>query len=285
MRFGILLVAFPSIRQRIILNSVGLINATAQPRARSHPRPSLELPQRKTNTKHQTMSHSSSSPETTTTIELSDYERTRAVNIERNNARLRELGLITAAEEKSSNDLAWKRRTATTTSIEPSTNNPVKQGKDKNKKRKSKELPPEEPARKSLRVQGKDPEGVQLHLDDDDDNNDTSVESTRQSRVEECRQVRQLAALRYSQLTDAEKKAAQENPTATYEHCLKRVRTMTDKALYNRIRAIERAVGKHCVVKMAIFKSCLQDEGLWDLAEAASAALERLKALQPPVES
>jgi hypothetical protein len=35
-------------------------------------------------------------------------------------------------------------------------------------------------------------------------------------------------------------------------------------------------------VKMAIFKSCLQDEGMWDLAKLASDALERLKALQPP---
>ena len=45
------------------------------------------------------------------------------------------------------------------------------------------------------------------------------------------------------------------------------------------------AAGKHSVVKMAIFKSCLQDEGMWELAEVASDALERLKALKPiPVE-
>jgi hypothetical protein len=63
-----------------------------------------------------------------------------------------------------------------------------------------------------------------------------------------------------------------------------RVKTMTEKALANRVKAIERAAGKHCVVKMAIFKSCLQDEGMWDLAKLASDALERLKALQPPPE-
>ena len=45
---------------------------------------------------------------------------------------------------------------------------------------------------------------------------------------------------------------------------------------------IERAAGKHCVVKMAIFKCCLQDEGMWDLAEQASDALERLKAVKEP---
>ena len=52
---------------------------------------------------------------------------------------------------------------------------------------------------------------------------------------------------------------------------------MTEKALINRVKAIERACGQHCVVKMAIFKSCLQDKGLWELAELAAAALERLK--------
>eukprot|EP00979_Chaetoceros_neogracilis_P013114 scaffold3675_cov242-Chaetoceros_neogracile.AAC.2 len=60
-----------------------------------------------------------------------------------------------------------------------------------------------------------------------------------------------------------------------------RVRSMTEKGLRNRVKAIERAAGKHCVVKMAIFKSCLQDEDMWALAEEARDALERLKALKP----
>ena len=30
-------------------------------------------------------------------------------------------------------------------------------------------------------------------------------------------------------------------------------------------------------MKMAIFKSCLQDKGLWELAELAAESLERLK--------
>ena len=50
----------------------------------------------------------------------------------------------------------------------------------------------------------------------------------------------------------------------------------------SKVRAIERAAGKHCVVKMAIFKSCLQDENMWELAQLASKSLERLKALLPP---
>ena len=228
---------------------------------------------------------SSTSP---TELLLSEYERTRAVNIERNNARLVALGLITAAEEQRSNDLAWKRRRTTTT--KESSCKQKGQDKEAKKKRKRKEVPTE-PARKSLRVQGKTPEGLE-RLDNDDNTNDTTTTTTvqesirqRQSQVvQECRQARALAALRYAQDSDAAQRAGRENPTATYQHCLTRVRTMTDRALMNRIRAIERAVGKHAVVKMAIFKSCLQDHGLWDLADAAAAALERLKALTPPVE-
>jgi hypothetical protein len=98
--------------------------------------------------------------------------------------------------------------------------------------------------------------------------------------IQECRLARQRAALKV--MEEGAEKAAKENPTATYEHCSMRVRTMTDKALLTRIKVIERAAGKHCVVKMAIFKSCLQDEGKWEIAEKASEALERLKGLQAP---
>jgi hypothetical protein len=100
------------------------------------------------------------------------------------------------------------------------------------------------------------------------------------ARVKECREARLRFALEIAKGSNAS-----QNPTATYEHCLMRVHSMTHKALANRIKSIERAAGKYCVIKMAIFKSCLQDEGLWELAEQASNALERLKALLPPPEN
>jgi len=68
-----------------------------------------------------------------------------------------------------------------------------------------------------------------------------------------------------------------QNSTATHEHCLMRIRTMSEKALGNRIRTIERACGKFAVVKMAVFKCCLQEKGMWELAEEAAESLERLK--------
>ena len=45
------------------------------------------------------------------------------------------------------------------------------------------------------------------------------------------------------------------------------------------LKAIERAAGKHCVIKMGIFMACLREKDLWELADQAEAALERLKAL------
>lgn len=185
---------------------------------------------------------------------LSDYERMRASNIERNNARLRELGLITVREEQQSNDLAWKRRLFSSSSENNDGNDDDGRGEVSKKKRKRTNTrqtsADSETTRKSLRVQGKDPEGTPVLDREVDEDDGGTLEEIRQQQVVECREARQLAALRYSQLTDAEKRAAKENPTATYEHCLKRVRTMTEKALYNRVRAIERATGKHCVVKM-----------------------------------
>jgi hypothetical protein len=212
---------------------------------------------------------------------LSDYEKLRATNVQRNNDRLRALGLLSAQEEEESNALAWKQQHKVTAS-RSITNH------DKNKKRKRPTPAATSPSRKSLRLQGKQPNGtgIIMIMDDHDNNNNTSgtLEEEREARVRECRQVRMRLALEYAAKTDAEKKAAKENPTATYEHTAMRIRTMTEKGLKNRVKAIERAAGKHSVIKMAIFKSCLQDHGLWELADLSSVALERLKALKAPGE-
>ena len=238
--------------------------------------------------------------------ELSEYEKIRARNIERNNAKLRELGLISKAEEKASNDAAWRRH-ATNCHDQQSDEDDDSSGgseyedddekeedwedprrphgaavqpKEKRNKKKRKtpnDGPPTEGSRKSRRLQGFAADGSMLPPKPSRE----EIEKEREERVRECREVR-LRAARAVAEAGAEK-AAKENPTATYEHCLMRVKTMSDKGLQNRVKAIERAEGRHCVVKMGIFKSCLQDEGMWDLAELASEALERLKGLKAPV--
>lgn len=201
-------------------------------------------------------------------------------------ARLRSLGLISELEEKRSNAQAEGIEIEESNSSsdgsdsesdgewEDSKNN--RKGK-KSKKRKRNDKVPREGSRKSKRIQGigVDNQPLPTELKSKGD-----LLRERVERVRECREVRLRAAAALAQNEGAEK-AAKENPTATYEHCLMRVRSMTEKGLLNRVKAIERAAGKHCVVKMAIFKSCLQDEDMWDLAEKASEALERLKALKP----
>ena len=211
--------------------------------------------------------------------DLSYYEIQRARNIERNNARLRALGLISAREESSSNDTAWRKE-----SIETIGRKIVNTSSTKRKRNTKANDEPMAGSRKSLRLEGKEPERIveENPMDGSKENTETSLLEERQARVNECREVRLRRAVEVSQA--GWEKAARENPTASYGHCLMRIRTMTENGLANRIKSIERAAGKHCVVKMAIFKSCLQDEGRWDLVDLAEAALERLKALKPVID-
>jgi len=195
---------------------------------------------------------------------LSDYERARAINIEKNNARLRALGLISANEERKSNASAWGL-----------------EEKSSNIKRKPSSRPPSEGCRKSRRLLKLSSEiSENVVTGGNEEERQEGIEKEREAIVKECREARQRAAMEVAKL--GVESAARENPTATYEHCLMRIRSMTKKGLINRVRSIERGAGKHCVVKMAIFKSCLQDENMWELAKLASEALERLKGLQSP---
>lgn len=237
---------------------------------------------------------------------LSAYEQQRAKNIQRNNSRLRALGLISAAEERISNAAAWGKLTAIIAKDKSSDDG--KRGVDDEddewvdprhpaegggvqrgivasarggKRKKSAGC---EGSRKSRRLQGISAEGHSLSVTPDvsPEEERKRVWAEREERVKECREARQRAAKAVAEA--GAEAAGKENPTATYDHCLMRVKTMTEKGLTNRVRAIERAAGRHCVVKMAIFKSCLQDEGMWELSQLASEALERLKALKPPPE-
>ena len=239
--------------------------------------------------------------------ELSAYEQCRIDNIKRNNARLRALGLISTFEERRSNAIACginvKAIAANDDNDNGDDNGNDDEGSDggksddgewheegrgvgKDNKRKRKYRPKESPregSRKSRRLKG---EKAEMSSPDDDmepflfSKDPVILKREREERVNECREVRLRAANAIAACEGGEE-AAKKNPTATYEHCLMRVKTMTEKGLVNRVKAIERAAGKHCVVKMAIFKSCLQDEGMWELAEVASDALERLKYLKP----
>ena len=219
---------------------------------------------------------------------LSEYEEARARNIEKNNARLRSLGLISALEEKKSNDMAWGRQpiyeSEEDDDDDSSDEEYSEEGTSKKKRKKRSKTPstPREGSRKSRRLLGLTSDGHTLddHKDESAEQRKERIQKEREELVTECREARLRAANEVAKA--GHQLAGTKNPTATYEHCLMRVRTMNEKGLMNRVKAIERAAGKHCVVKMAIFKSCLQDENMWELASLAGEALERLKALLPP---
>eukprot|EP00941_MAST-03F_sp_MAST-3F-sp1_P000175 g175.t1 len=65
-------------------------------------------------------------------------------------------------------------------------------------------------------------------------------------------------------------------PTATYQHTVHRVLSMSDKALRTRVNRIERAQGQYAVLKMRMFAEVLLLEGFEDISLIAVAALERL---------
>ncbi|GAX17193.1 hypothetical protein FisN_10Lh042 [Fistulifera solaris] len=211
------------------------------------------------------------------TAAQSEYEIARAQNIERNNARLRALGLITEDEERQSNAAGWGKQSKPLEQVNHSQSASTSNEKQ-TKKRPSPSAVPE--SRKSRRLLGLPTEQLTSNA------TNAELQNLPVIPLEQRHQARQEAALRYYHSSDdAAQKAAAENPTATYEHCWMRIQSMTHAGLAKRIKVMERAAGKHCVVKMAIFAKCLQDEGLSELAADAKEALERLKALQPPPES
>lgn len=199
-------------------------------------------------------------------FQLSEYEKLRASKVEKHNAFLRSLGLISAREELESNALAWNKPLPT--------NNKRKrqEGSGKSSKKKAAKTN-SKPSRQSLRQQGKEPDGSELPASLKAE----SLQEIREARVLECRQVRLERAREYNEEVSNGTTGKQDPTTKLYDHTYYRIKSMSDKALANRVKAIERAAGKQCIVKMAIFKSCLQEYGMWKLAELANEALERLK--------
>lgn len=93
---------------------------------------------------------------------------------------------------------------------------------------------------------------------------------------DERRALHETAAAEYAKRHAGKQERATIVGTASYQHTLMRVRTMDEAALGRRITAIERAKGKHAVIKMRLFARVLFLEGHEWLASDAAEALERL---------
>lgn len=196
----------------------------------------------------------------------SEYEINRAKKVERNNARLRELGLMSLKEEIESNAKAWKTQTILSeikkTPAPKRSLGQMSEGARKSSRSRSSNDKEEKKNNNSLSPQTKP--SWQIDMINIASNN-PPIQAEYQSNWKE---------------NSAQDTNSKDNPTLMYEHCLMRIRSMTHNQLKNRIRVIENAAGRQCILKLAMTLCCLQDEGLWDLAALATESLERVKKLQ-----
>ena len=160
--------------------------------------------------------------------DLSSYEILRINNIIRNNTKLRELGLISESEEKKSNLAAQG-----ISDVDDNKESVNSLDKSKRKQTKRKRQTIKQGSRKSPRLQNLQAAEAKSIDHEKESSSSEDIEKERIVRVEECRQVRLRAAKAIAEA--GAEKASKENPTASYEHCLMRVKTMTPKKLENRV--------------------------------------------------
>ena len=149
--------------------------------------------------------------------------------IARNEAKLRALGLLTAKD-----DLA--------AAVAPPKKEPVKRKKPN---------VPAQPSRKSRRTQGVAPEyapsaavgGDDVLFSDAPEEDDEAAAAREEQRMRRYERLFRRHAEEGLQLPE----------TATYRHTVMRVDTMSEAALSNRVRVIERAAGSYAVIKMKQF--------------------------------
>mmetsp|Transcript_822 Transcript_822/g.1006 ORF Transcript_822/g.1006 Transcript_822/m.1006 type:complete len:196 (+) Transcript_822:145-732(+) len=180
----------------------------------------------------------------------SAYEVAREKNIRKNREILLALGLVPnyASKEKLENGVE----------VKPKKKALKRKAETAIPTRRSRRLKNEPPENQSLKV-----ENVSTGKENSDMFEITNDEIIRM-KIERLKRFHEESGTSYR------------NPTATYDHTWMRVRTMSDKALSRRVRAIERACGQHCIVKMRMFGEVLILAGKDNIAKEATASLDRL---------
>lgn len=212
----------------------------------------------------------------------SAYEVARDERIARNKQLMQDLDLV-----------------STTTTSASSSNVAVAAPSSKPPRKRQQRLPTDEPLRRSSRHVPKDPETIAREALDEARALEARREahrvkrlssSTRTSRDREEReeeededeeQIPYTAAEMREKISQLEalhedRGTSYRNPTATYEHTYMRIRTMSNKALRTRVKVIENARGRDCVVKMRMFAEMLLLCAKPSLARGAQEALDRL---------
>ena len=106
--------------------------------------------------------------------------------------------------------------------------------------------------------------------DEDDDVNDEKEEEEEEEEVRDEEKERKhcVAEREFVFRHKNKQKTRTIVGTASYQHTLMRVRTMTEPKLRNRMKAISRAKGQHCVTKMRLFARILFLEGYEELMKS-----------------
>lgn len=193
---------------------------------------------------------------------ISDYELLRQQKILRNEEKLRSLGLLTSKEEPKA------RKSMTTTGTQNQHRESIK--KRNTRSSVQEHNPPSK--RMSLRLRGIDP----FPTGKKKSNKSHLHQNLSKGTLVEAKNGNTTANWNEPTARTVNIQSTGNNKTTTKEHCQMRIRTMTIPQLQQRIRIIERARGAHCVAKLTIMYECCIDANLYELAEQANDAIQRL---------
>lgn len=214
---------------------------------------------------------------TTTNINsnfLTEYEKERNVRVMRNELLMRRLGLsdFDSYMHNSSSKKGNKRE-------EEDEDDSSDEKKKKEKKRRKRETDVEKVVfvrRSSSRLKRGGGETDEQQQQDKEDKDIKEDKEEFKERDEEQERKHRIAEQEFSYRNKMKQKKQTIVGTASYQHTLMRVRTMTEPKLRNRMNAISRAKGQHCVTKMRLFARILFLEGYEELAEECAEELSEL---------
>ena len=210
---------------------------------------------------------------------LTEYEKERNARVMRNELLMRRLGL---SDFDSYMHNASSSKNKREEEDDSSDEKKKKKKKKKEKKRRERETDDVEKVvgvrRSSSRLKrgggGKGETDEQQQEEDKDIKEDKEEEF--KERDEEQERKHRIAEQEFSYRNKMKQKKQTIVGTASYQHTLMRVRTMTEPKLRNRMHAISRAKGQHCVTKMRLFARILFLEGYEELAEECAEELSEL---------
>lgn len=205
---------------------------------------------------------------------LTEYEKERNARVMRNELLMRRLGLsdFDSYMHNSSSKKGNKRE-------EEDEDDSSDEKKKKEKKRRKRETDVEKVVfvrRSSSRLKRGGGETDEQQQQDKEDKDIKEDKEEFKERDEEQERKHRIAEQEFSYRNKMKQKKQTIVGTASYQHTLMRVRTMTEPKLRNRMNAISRAKGQHCVTKMRLFARILFLEGYEELAEECAEELSEL---------